>query len=147
MFLICSYYFSQSELRCSFKVCSYKKKCIVIKTNHNNSHKTYEKYKPSHLSYRCLFLIVHTEKQELAYKSRQNLILAFWMCLTYRKASKIKFTELEKTTTKKNKKNAEVNTTKSNYIYIANERLLSLNYSLWIFFSSSYGKFIYQDKS
>ena len=146
MFLICSYYFSQSELRCSFKVCSYKKKCIVIKTNHNNSHKTYEKYKPSHLSYRCFFLIVHTEKQELAYKSRQNLILAFWMCLTYRKASKIKFTELEKTTTKKNKKRRD----KHDEIKLHLHREWTIViFELFVmnFFSSSYGKFIYQDKS
>ena len=25
LFLICSYFFTQSELRCSYKVCSYKK--------------------------------------------------------------------------------------------------------------------------
>ena len=28
LFLICSYFFTHSELRCSYKVCSYKKECI-----------------------------------------------------------------------------------------------------------------------
>ena len=31
LFLICSYFLTQSELRCSYKVCSYKKGCILTK--------------------------------------------------------------------------------------------------------------------
>ena len=30
LFLICSYFFTQSELRCSYKVCSYKKRIVTL---------------------------------------------------------------------------------------------------------------------
>ena len=33
LFLICSYFFTQSELRCSYKECSYKKECIYIRSD------------------------------------------------------------------------------------------------------------------
>ena len=49
---------------------------LLTKIKHDRDcRKTNEKYKPSHLSRWCLFLIVNNKKQDVAYKCQKNLIL------------------------------------------------------------------------
>ena len=53
---LCSYFFTQSELRCSYKECSYKKECIYIRSDAATRDvlENFSKFTGKHL-YRSLF--------------------------------------------------------------------------------------------